>query len=65
MIAHIVSFALNQRFVILIAAIALIIWGAFAFQKLPIDAYPDLSPPHVEIICQVPEHINLKPGALV
>ena len=26
------------------------IWGAISFQKLPIDAYPDLSPPHVEII---------------
>jgi cobalt-zinc-cadmium resistance protein CzcA len=38
------------------AAIALIVWGAISFEKLPIDAYPDLSPPHVEIITQWPGH---------
>src|SRR5579863_10370865 len=32
------------------------IYGALSFQKLPIDAYPDLSPPHVEIITQWPGH---------
>jgi len=56
MIAKLVSFALRQRFVIVIASLALMIWGAFSFQKLPIDAYPDLSPPHVEIITQWPGH---------
>ena len=35
---------------------ALMVWGALSFQKLPIDAYPDLSPPHVEIITQWPGH---------
>ncbi len=56
MIARIVSFALSQRFVTLAAALALMVWGAVSFQKLPIDAYPDLSPPHVEIITQWPGH---------
>ena len=56
MIARIVSFALSQRFVMLMAALALMFWGAVSFQKLPIDAYPDLSPPHVEIITQWPGH---------
>ena len=56
MITRIVSFALSQRFLIIIAAIALVIWGGIAFQKLPIDAYPDLSPPHVEIVTQWPGH---------
>ncbi len=56
MISRIVSFALSQRFVILTAALAVIVWGVIAFQKLPIDAYPDLSPPHVEIITQWPGH---------
>src|SRR5664280_2475745 len=32
------------------------VWGAWSFQKLPIDAYPDLSPPHVELITQWPGH---------
>jgi cobalt-zinc-cadmium resistance protein CzcA len=56
MIARIVSFALSQRFLVVIAALAVMVWGAFAFQKLPIDAYPDLSPPHVAITTQWPGH---------
>jgi cobalt-zinc-cadmium resistance protein CzcA len=56
MIARIITFALAQRFVTIAAALALMFWGAISFQKLPIDAYPDLSPPHVEIITQWPGH---------
>src|SRR5580700_8127437 len=56
MIARIVSFALSQRFVIVIGSLMLVVGGAIAFQRLPIDAYPDLSPPHVEIITQWPGH---------
>jgi cobalt-zinc-cadmium resistance protein CzcA len=56
MIARLVSFALSQRFLIVIASLILMVWGAVSFRKLPIDAYPDLSPPHVEIISQWPGH---------
>ncbi len=56
MIARIVSFALKQPFVIVVAALALMFWGAYSFSNLPIDAYPDLSPPHVELITQWPGH---------
>ena len=56
MLERIVSFALSQRFITIMAALALIVWGAVSFEKLPIDAYPDLSPPHVEIITQWPGH---------
>jgi len=56
MIARVVSFALAQRFLIVMASIALMFCGAWAFSKLPIDAYPDLSPPHVEIVSQWPGH---------
>jgi len=56
MIARLVSFALSQRFLIIIGSLMLMVWGAISFQKLPIDAYPDLSPPHVVIISQWPGH---------
>ncbi len=56
MIAKLVSFALSQRFLIVIASLALMGWGAVSFQRLPIDAYPDLSPPHVEVVTQWPGH---------
>ena len=56
MISRLVSFALSQRFLIITGSLMLMIWGAISFQHLPIDAYPDLSPPHVEIITQWPGH---------
>ncbi len=58
MISRIVSFALTQRFIVFMAAVMLMVWGAYSFSKLPIDAYPDLSPPHVEIITQWPGHAS-------
>src|SRR5258708_7273058 len=56
MIARLVSFALSQRFLIVIGSLMLMVWGAISFRNLPIDAYPDLSPPHVVIISQWPGH---------
>ncbi|HUI54835.1 MAG TPA: CusA/CzcA family heavy metal efflux RND transporter [Bryobacteraceae bacterium] len=65
MIARLVSFALRQPFLIVITALALMVWGAWSFQKLPIDAYPDLSPPHVELITQWPGHASEEVERLV
>jgi cobalt-zinc-cadmium resistance protein CzcA len=65
MIARLVSFALNQPFLVVVAAIATMIWGVWSFQKLPIDAYPDLSPPHVELITQWPGHASEEVERLV
>jgi cobalt-zinc-cadmium resistance protein CzcA len=56
MIDRIVSFALSQRFLVIVAMLSLAAWGVVSFQNLPIDAYPDLSPPHVEIVTQWPGH---------
>jgi len=56
MIDKIVAFALGQRFLVFTIMVLLMIWGIVSFQKLPIDAYPDLSPPHVEIVTQWPGH---------
>src|SRR5580698_3623080 len=65
MIARLVSFALKQRFMIVIASLALMIYGAISFGKLPIDAYPDLAPPHVELITQWPGHASEEVERLV
>src|ERR1700687_3071586 len=56
MIHHIVQFALRQRFLILVLVVFLIVGGAISFQHMPVDAYPDLSPPIVDIITQWPGH---------
>ncbi|MGA3293268.1 MAG: CusA/CzcA family heavy metal efflux RND transporter [Candidatus Acidiferrales bacterium] len=56
MIHRIVQFALRQRFLILMVTVFLAIGGAVSFEHMPMDAYPDLSPPLVEIITQWPGH---------
>ncbi|HEY4838954.1 MAG TPA: efflux RND transporter permease subunit, partial [Candidatus Acidoferrales bacterium] len=56
MIHRIVQFALRQRFMVLMITLLMVIAGAISFQKMPVDAYPDLSPPLVELITQWPGH---------
>src|SRR5277367_18853 len=56
MIHRIVQFALRQRFLVLMLAVLIVIAGAISFQRMPVDAYPDLSPPLVEVITQWPGH---------
>ena len=56
MIHHFVQFALRQRFLVLMLVVLVTIAGALSFQRMPVDAYPDLSPPRVEIITQWPGH---------
>ncbi len=56
MIHHIVQFALRQRFLVIIITFLIVIAGAESFRRMPVDAYPDLSPPMVELITQWPGH---------
>jgi len=56
MIHKIVQSALRQRFLILVLVTLLIVAGSFSYQRMPVDAYPDLSPPMVEFITQWPGH---------
>lgn len=54
MIAALIRFALIQRLMILLIAVALSAGGLLAFQSLPIDAFPDISPPQVQVIVKAP-----------
>jgi heavy metal efflux system protein len=53
---RIVGFCLNQRFLVVLLTLLLVVAGARSLDRLPVDAYPDLSPPLVEIITQWPGH---------
>ena len=46
----------RQRCLILFFTVLLIGGGSYAFRRLPVDAYPDLSPPRVEIVTQWEGH---------
>src|SRR5580692_10219963 len=56
MIHRIVQAALRQRFLVLMLTAFITVGGILSFQRMPVDAYPDLSPPQVEIITQWPDH---------
>ena len=56
MIHRIVQFALNQRFLVMMFVVFIAVTGVVSFQHMPVDAYPDLSPPRVEVITQWPGH---------
>src|SRR5450755_3053388 len=54
MIRALVDYALNSRFLVLAAALLLLIWGAISFHNLPVEAYPDVANNYVQIITQWP-----------
>jgi cobalt-zinc-cadmium resistance protein CzcA len=54
MIRKLVDFALENRFLVLAAALLLFGWGAISFHQLPVEAYPDVANNYVEIITQWP-----------
>jgi len=54
MIASLIRFSLIQRLMILLIAAALVVAGVWAFKTLPIDAFPDIASPQVQIIVKAP-----------
>jgi cobalt-zinc-cadmium resistance protein CzcA len=54
MIRKLVDFALENRFLVLGAALLMLAWGAVSFHQLPVEAYPDVANNYVEIITQWP-----------
>ena len=56
MINRIVQAALRQKFLVLMLTGFITVGGILSFQRMPVDAYPDVSPPRVELITQWPDH---------
>jgi len=54
MLARLVRFALAQRLFMLLMVVLLVVLGALAFNRLPIDAFPDVSTPQVKIVIKAP-----------
>jgi len=55
-INRIVALSLEQRILVAFLTVLLIAAGVRAWGRLPVDAYPDLSPPMVSITAQWPGH---------
>ena len=54
MIARVISWSLNNRFIVIAAFLALCAWGVVALQRVPIDAIPDLSENQVIVYADWP-----------
>src|SRR3984893_1396191 len=54
MIRLLVAYALNNRFIVLSIAFLLFVWGVISFEKLPVEAYPDVANVWVQVITQWP-----------
>jgi len=56
MMNRVVASSLRQGLLVVLLTLVLIGAGTRSLERLPVDAYPDLSPPIVEIITQWPGH---------
>src|SRR5215831_16034879 len=54
MISTLIDAILAQRLLVVACAVGLLLGGLYAFQHLNIEAYPDPSPPTIEVIAQNP-----------
>ncbi|MCP5410546.1 MAG: efflux RND transporter permease subunit [Alphaproteobacteria bacterium] len=54
MLRRLIEFALSQRMLMLVLAGLLAAAGGYAFSRLPIDAYPDISTTQVKLILKAP-----------
>ena len=54
MLERLIIFALNQRIFVCVMGVMLMFGGLYAFHALDVVAYPDPSPPMIEVITQYP-----------
>src|SRR5689334_12369490 len=54
MIERLIRAALEQRLILVIVGLGLIVAGVLAFRHLPIDAFPDVTPVQVQVITRAP-----------
>ena len=52
MIRSLVDFAINNRFLVIVLAVLALLWGIISFERLPVEAYPDVANNYVQIITQ-------------
>ncbi len=54
MIDKLLGFALSQRYLVILFALAIAVYGVISYSKLVIDAFPDVSSTQVKIIIKAP-----------
>lgn len=54
MIERVINFSLNNRLIVVLLTLALVVWGIYNFTILPIDAVPDITNNQVQVITSSP-----------
>ena len=54
MIDKIISFSINNKLIIVLMVLGLIVWGGYSVARLPVDAVPDITDNQVQIITITP-----------
>jgi len=52
MIDAVIRWSLHNRLLVLLAALALIMWGGATVQRMPVDVFPDLTAPTVTVLAE-------------
>lgn len=60
MFDHIIRFSINQRWLVMLIALGIAVLGVFSYQKLPIDAVPDITNIQVQINTSAPGYAPLE-----
>ena len=65
MVNKIISFSLNNRLIIGLLTLALMLWGIYNYTILPIDAVPDITNTQVQVITVSPSLAPQENGRVV
>ena len=52
MLNKIIQYSLHNRLVVMIASIALLLWGSYTAHKMEVDVFPDLNAPTVVVMTE-------------
>src|SRR5213593_4193773 len=54
MLDRVIAFSLKNRVLVLLAAVALVVFGLYRLRSMPIDVFPDLNRPRVTVMTEAP-----------
>jgi CzcA family heavy metal efflux pump len=54
MLSHVLAFSLKNRTLVLVAALAVSVYGAYRLAQMPVDVFPDLNRPTVTLLTEAP-----------
>src|SRR5213593_936382 len=54
MLDRVIAFSLKNRVLVLLAAVALVVFGLYRLRSMPVDVFPDLNRPTVTVMTEAP-----------